>query len=153
MVGGVDSLCRMTLHGFAALELISPVPCRPCDAARNGISIGEAAGLALLERKEGPGRARGGMALLGYGVTSDGYHMSAPHPQGAGAIGAMQAALRRAGLQPRDIDYVNLHGTGTRANDAVEDLAVTAVFGRTFRAAPPRAGPGTRWARPGPPRR
>ena len=125
VVGGVDSLCRMTLHGFAALELISPFPCRPCDADRRGISIGEAAGLALLE----PANGRSGIALLGYGVTSDGYHMSSPHPDGAGAIGAMRAALARAGLSPRDIDYVNLHGTGTRANDAMEDIAVTAVFG------------------------
>ncbi len=123
VVGGADSLCRMTLHGFAALDLISPVPCRPCDAERAGISIGEAAGFALLEREgDGP-------ALLGYGATSDGYHMSAPHPEAAGAIGAMWQALDRAGLAPRDIDYVNLHGTGTRANDAMEDLAVAEVFG------------------------
>ncbi len=123
VVGGADSLCRMTLHGFAALDLISPVPCRPCDAERAGISIGEAAGFALLEREGN------GPALLGYGATSDGYHMSAPHPEAAGAIGAMRQALDRAGLAPRDIDYVNLHGTGTRANDAMEDLAVAEVFG------------------------
>ena len=123
IVGGADSLCRMTLHGFAALDLNSPTPCRPCDAQRAGISIGEAAGFALLEREgDGP-------ALLGYGATSDGYHMSAPHPEAAGAIGAMAQALDRAGLGSRDIDYVNLHGTGTRANDAMEDLAVAEVFG------------------------
>ncbi|MCL2428838.1 MAG: beta-ketoacyl-ACP synthase [Alphaproteobacteria bacterium] len=123
VVGGADTLCRMTLHGFAALELISPEPCRPADAARAGISIGEAAGFALLERRgEGP-------ALLGYGASSDGYHMSAPHPEATGAIAAMRAALDRAGLQPDAIGYVNLHGTGTRQNDAMEDLAVTAVFG------------------------
>ena len=123
VVGGADSLCRMTLHGFAALDLISPVPCRPCDSDRAGISIGEAAGFMLLEREgDGP-------ALLGYGATSDGYHMSTPHPEAAGAIGAMRQALDRAGLVPRDIDYVNLHGTGTRANDAMEDFAVAQVFG------------------------
>ena len=123
VVGGADSLCHMTLHGFAALDLIAPTPCRPCDAERAGISIGEAAGFALLEREgDGP-------VLLGYGATSDGYHMSAPHPEAAGAIGAMMQALDRAGLAPRDIDYVNLHGTGTRANDAMEDLAVAEVFG------------------------
>lgn len=123
VVGGADSLCRMTLHGFAALDLTSPVPCRPCDADRAGISIGEAAGFALLEREgDGP-------ALLGYGATSDGYHMSAPHPEAAGAIRAMRQALDRAGLAPSEIDYVNLHGTGTRANDAIEDLAVAEVFG------------------------
>ncbi|MBV8398227.1 MAG: beta-ketoacyl-[acyl-carrier-protein] synthase family protein [Acetobacteraceae bacterium] len=123
VVGGVDTLCRMTLCGFAALELISPVPCRPCDAERNGLSIGEAAGFALLER-EGDG-----IALLGYGVSSDGYHMSAPHPEAAGAIAAMSAALQRAGLGPDEIDYINLHGTGTKSNDAAEDRGVTEVFG------------------------
>lgn len=123
VVGGVDSLCRMTLQGFAALDLISEEPCRPCDAGRQGISIGEAAGFALLER-DGEG-----VALLGYGATSDGYHMSSPHPEGAGAIGAMRAALGRAGLAPEAIDYINLHGTGTRANDVMEDLAVAEVFG------------------------
>lgn len=123
VVGGVDSLCRMTLQGFAALDLISDAPCRPCDAGRQGISIGEAAGFALLER-EGEG-----VTLLGYGATSDGYHMSSPHPEGAGAIGAMRAALGRAGLAPDAIDYINLHGTGTRANDVMEDLAVSEVFG------------------------
>jgi 3-oxoacyl-[acyl-carrier-protein] synthase-1 len=123
VVGGVDSLCRMTLHGFAALDLISPGPCRPCDAGRSGISIGEAGGFALLER-EGEG-----VALLGYGASSDAYHMSAPHPEGAGAVAAMQEALQRAGLRPADIDYANLHGTGTKANDAMEDIAVSEAFG------------------------
>ncbi len=123
VVGGVDTLCRLTLRGFAALDLASPGPCRPCDAARRGISIGEAAGFALLERGDGP------MRLLGAGATSDGYHMSSPHPLGAGAIGAMQGALAAAGLAPDEVDYVNLHGTGTPANDAMEDAAVTAVFG------------------------
>jgi 3-oxoacyl-[acyl-carrier-protein] synthase-1 len=123
VVGGVDTLCRMTLHGFAALGLISPTPCRPCDAERTGISIGEAAGFALLERGDGPVR------LLGAGTTSDGYHMSAPHPDGAGAAGAMRGALEAAGLTADGVDYVSLHGTGTLANDAMEDAAVTAVFG------------------------
>ncbi len=127
VVGGADSLCRMTLHGFAALELISPGPCRPCGADRTGISIGEAAGFALLERApagDGPH-----LALLGAGASSDGYHMSSPHPEGAGAAAAMRQALASAGLQAEDVDWVNLHGTGTRANDAMEDRAVHAVFG------------------------
>ena len=127
VVGGADSLCRMTLRGFAALELISPDPCRPCAADRAGLSIGEAAGFALLERE--PGAGGGGLALLGTGASSDGHHMSAPHPEGAGAAAAMRAALAAAGLAPADIDYVNLHGTGTPANDAMEDAAVRAVFG------------------------
>ncbi len=123
VVGGVDTLCRLTLRGFASLELISPEPCRPCDAGRTGISVGEAAGFALLECGEGP------LHLLGAGATSDGYHMSSPHPEGAGAIGAMRGALVAAGLAAADVDYVNLHGTATRANDAMEDAAVAAVFG------------------------
>jgi len=132
VVGGADSLCRMTLHGFSALELMSPTPCRPCGAARTGISIGEAAGFALLERADARRRDGGNaprLALLGAGATSDGYHMSSPHPEGIGAVGAMQQALRRAGLSPRDIGWINLHGTGTRANDAMEDAAVASVFG------------------------
>jgi 3-oxoacyl-[acyl-carrier-protein] synthase-1 len=132
VVGGADSLCRMTLQGFAALELISPTACRPCDAARSGISIGEAAGFALLERAEAPRRDGGTgprLALLGAGASSDGYHMSSPHPQGAGAIAAMRQALASAGLAPEAVDWVHLHGTGTRANDAMEDMAVMAVCG------------------------
>ncbi len=132
VVGGADSLCRLTLHGFSALELLSPTPCRPCAADRAGISIGEAAGFALLERADArrrDGRTAPRLALLGAGASSDGYHMSHPHPEGAGASGAMRQALRRAGLAPRDVDWINLHGTGTRANDAAEDLAVASVFG------------------------
>jgi 3-oxoacyl-[acyl-carrier-protein] synthase-1 len=123
VVGGADSLCSMTLRGFGSLELTSPVPCCPCDENRAGISIGEAAGFALLER-DGEG-----VALVGCGASSDGYHMSAPHPEAAGAIAAMRAALSVAALSPGDIDYVNLHGTGTRANDAMEDRAMAEVFG------------------------
>jgi 3-oxoacyl-[acyl-carrier-protein] synthase-1 len=132
VVGGADSLCRMTLHGFAALELISPTPCRPCDADRAGISIGEAAGFALLERIDAPrrdGRSGDRLALLGMGAASDAHHMSAPHPQGAGAVGAMKQALDSARLAPSQVDWVKLHGTGTKANDAMEDLAVFEVFG------------------------
>ncbi len=136
VVGGADSLCRMTLHGFSALELLSPAACRPCGADRTGISIGEAAGFALLERADAPDRVQDGagirMALLGAGASSDGHHMSAPHPEGAGAIAAMKQAL--GGIDPSTVDWVNMHGTGTRANDAVEDLAVSTVFGQTVPA-------------------
>jgi 3-oxoacyl-[acyl-carrier-protein] synthase-1 len=125
VVGGVDTLCFTTLHGFASLELLSPQPCRPCDAMRNGISIGEAAGYALLEPIEVHGD---GLSLLGYGESSDAYHMSTPHPEGRGAACAMRRALASAGLTAHDIDYINLHGTGTRSNDAAEDAAVISVF-------------------------
>ncbi len=129
VVGGADTLCHMTLAGFAALGLISPEPCRPSDAERRGLSIGEAAGLVLLERGPPGDRAENPLALLGYGESSDGYHMSAPHPEALGAIAAMTEALDRAGLAPDEIDYINLHGTGTIANDASEDRAIAAVFG------------------------
>jgi len=128
VVGGVDSLCQTILYGFASLELLARGPCRPCDEERDGLTLGEAAGFALLEKSGGAGHA-GAVALLGYGESCDGYHMSHPHPEGAGAIGAMQGALRRGGLQPGDIDYINLHGTATRANDSIEDNAVNSVFG------------------------
>jgi len=127
IVGGVDTLCLTTLYGFASLQLTSPGPCKPYDAARDGISIGEGAGFALLERAATP--APGSVLLLGAGESSDAYHMSSPHPQGLGAKLAMEAALRAAGLAPDDIDYINLHGTATPANDAAEGRAVAALFG------------------------
>lgn len=126
VVGGVDSLCLTTLHGFNSLELVSRQPCRPWDARRNGISIGEAAGFALLE---GPDACSRGIALLGYGESSDAYHISSPHPQGVGARLAIERALAVASLSPADIDYVNVHGTATRANDVSEDRALASVLG------------------------
>jgi len=128
LVGGVDSLCLTTLYGFASLQLTSATPCRPYDAARNGISIGEGAAFALLERVSAM-PAIGSLLLLGTGESSDAYHMSSPHPEGLGARMAMEAALRSAGLKPGDVDYLNLHGTATPANDAAEGKAVAALFG------------------------
>jgi 3-oxoacyl-[acyl-carrier-protein] synthase I len=125
VVGGVDSLCLTTLYGFRSLELIADDICRPWDAQRAGLSIGEAAAFALLERDPVDARAW----LLGSGESSDGHHMSSPHPEGAGAAAAMRAALAMADLAPRDVDYLNLHGTGTPGNDAAEDHAVGTVFG------------------------
>ena len=125
VVGGVDSLCMTTLYGFKSLELLSPDICRPWDADRKGLSLGEAAAFALLERD----CAQPMGWLLGAGESSDGHHMSSPHPEGAGAAQAMRAALAQAGLRPQDVDYLNLHGTGTPGNDAAEDIAVCTVFG------------------------
>jgi len=125
VVGGVDSLCLTTLYGFSALELVSDRPCRPADVRRNGISIGEAGGFALLERT-----GSGEVALLGYGESTDAYHMSSPHPEGQGAALAMRQALQRAGLTPDCIDYINLHGTATKANDIAEDRAIVGILGK-----------------------
>jgi len=130
LVGGTDSLCLTTLYGFHSLQLSSMAPCRPFDVARDGISIGEAAAFALLERAPGNLDADH-VLLLGVGESSDAYHMSAPHPEGLGAKRAMQAALAAASLEPGEIDYINLHGTGTPSNDRSESQAVTSIFGPT----------------------
>jgi len=122
IVIGVDSLCLTSLYGFEALELLSRQPARPMDADRDGLSIGEGAGLLLLERDaEGP-------RLLGYGESSDAVSMSTPPPDGSGAAQAMRGALSRAGLQPSEIGFVKLHGTATRINDLTEATALSAVF-------------------------
>ncbi len=128
VVGGVDSLCLTTLYGFNSLGLTSRAPCRPYDMERDGISIGEGAGFALLEKTLAQPADRA-MLLLGVGESCDAYHMSTPHPEGLGAKLAMQHALDAAGLAPADIDYINLHGTATKANDASEDKAVCELFG------------------------
>ena len=124
IVAGVDTLCGSVLFGFNSLELIAPAPCRPFDAARQGISIGEAAGFALLERSTGTTCPR----LIGYGESSDAWHMSTPHPQGAGARRALADAFMRSGREPADIDYINLHGTATVKNDEVEAKVVAELF-------------------------
>ena len=126
VVGGVDTLCLSTLYGFNSLQLVSNEICRPYDIHRKGINIGEAAGFALLEsEKEGHGKVK----FKGYGESSDAYHMSTPHPQGEGAINAMNKALLRAGIVASDIDYINLHGTATRSNDAAEAQGLLHLFG------------------------
>jgi 3-oxoacyl-[acyl-carrier-protein] synthase-1 len=127
VVGGVDSLCLTTLYGFHSLQLMARTACRPFDLRRDGLSIGEAAAFALLERASGQEDAK--VLLLGAGESSDAHHMSSPHPDGAGARAAMRRALDAAGLEPRDVDYINLHGTGTPSNDSAESVAVSALFG------------------------
>jgi 3-oxoacyl-[acyl-carrier-protein] synthase-1 len=131
VVGGVDTLCQSVLYGFAALGLVSPTPCRPFDRRRNGISIGEAAGFALLERRDELADDRRGAAglLLGHGEANDAFHMSSPHPEGLGAELALDAALARAGLEGSAVDYVNLHGTASPKNDEVEAALVARRYG------------------------
>jgi 3-oxoacyl-[acyl-carrier-protein] synthase I len=129
VVGGVDSLCLTTLYGFQSLQLTSRGPCKPFDATRDGISISEAAAFALLERLPNSVDADE-VTLLGVGESSDAYHMSSPQPEGLGARAAILAALDTADLRPDDIDYINLHGTGTLSNDSAESRAVASVFGK-----------------------
>ena len=131
LVGGVDTLCGSVLFGFNALELVSPEPCKPFDAQRRGLSLGEAGGFAVLERMD-DGEA--GLQLRGYGESSDAHHMSTPHPQGLGAQYAMRDALERARVDAADIGYLNLHGTATPANDKVEAFAIGVMFPDTLHA-------------------
>lgn len=125
LCGGVDSLCKLTLNGFSSLEAVSTERCNPFSINRNGINIGEAAVVFLMTR-EGRGDHR--IALLGAGASSDAHHISAPEPSGRGAQQAMQKALDNAKLNATDINYLNLHGTATQHNDAMESLAVNALF-------------------------
>ena len=126
LVGGVDTLCGSVLFGFNSLGLVSSGPARPFDVARDGLSLGEAGGYALLERTTSEDASP---RLLGYGESSDAHHMSAPHPEGLGALQAMRQALARAGVEADEVDHLNLHGTATPANDAVEARAVAELFG------------------------
>ena len=131
IVGGVDTLCDSVLYGFNSLQLVSKDPCRPFDIARSGLSLGEGAGFAILERTiEGDNVETYTPRLIGYGESSDAHHMSAPHPEGLGAQRALDDALARAGIVASDVDYINLHGTASQQNDAVE----AAMIARTFAA-------------------
>jgi 3-oxoacyl-[acyl-carrier-protein] synthase-1 len=123
VAGGVDTLCAFTVAGFAALESVSATRCNPLSQNRNGINIGEGAALFLVTREPAA------VALRGWGESSDGHHMSAPDPTGAGARLAIERALLRAGVAVAEIDYVNLHGTATVQNDAMEARVVYALFG------------------------
>ncbi|WP_353741941.1 beta-ketoacyl-[acyl-carrier-protein] synthase family protein [Pseudomonas fluorescens] len=125
LCGGVDTLCKLTLNGFSALEAVSEQRCNPFSVNRNGINIGEAAVLFLMTKRAGDSQA---IALLGSGASSDAHHISAPEPSGRGALQAMRKALGRANLQPLQIAYLNLHGTATQHNDAMESQAVATLF-------------------------
>ncbi len=122
IAGGCDSLCKLTVNGFASLESVSHDLCNPMSRNRRGINVGEGAALFLMTKGPAP------VALLGAGASSDAHHISSPDPSGAGAMAAMRAALRDAGMGPERIGYLNLHATATPKNDAMESLATTAVF-------------------------
>ncbi|MFK7605192.1 MULTISPECIES: beta-ketoacyl-[acyl-carrier-protein] synthase family protein [unclassified Pseudomonas] len=125
LCGGVDSLCGLTLNGFSALDAVSDERCKPFSVNRQGINIGEAAALFIMSKHPAGTQT---IALLGAGASSDAHHISAPEPSGRGAAQAMHKALKRAGLQPANIGYLNLHGTATQHNDAMESHAVAQVF-------------------------
>jgi len=131
LAGGVDSLNRIVLNGFNSLNLVSPDGCRPFDAERKGMSVGEGAGVLVLESEE-HAQARGARVrawLAGRGNTCDAYHVSAPQPEGRGLGQAMRLAIEGAGLAPAAVDYINAHGTGTADNDPAEAKAICALFG------------------------
>lgn len=136
LCGGVDSLCKLTLNGFGALDAVSNERCNPFSVNRNGINIGEAAVLFLMTK------APAAIALLGSGASCDAHHISAPEPTGRGALQAMRKALASANVQPGQIGYLNLHGTATQHNDAMESLAVASLFpdGVTCSSTKPMSG-------------
>ncbi|MGA2411584.1 MAG: beta-ketoacyl-ACP synthase, partial [Candidatus Binataceae bacterium] len=123
IAGGADTICRMTLNGFTSMEALARDYCNPFSRNRDGINIGEGAAVFLMSHQPSP------IALLGVGESSDAYHVSAPDPEGTGAARAMRRALEHAKLAPQDISYINLHGTATELNDAMEARAVAEVFG------------------------
>jgi 3-oxoacyl-[acyl-carrier-protein] synthase II len=131
VTGGTESLCRMTFAGFNALHALSLEPCRPFDRRRSGLSLGEGAAIMIVESAERASRrgARVHAELIAYGNSADAHHLTAPHPDGTGAILAMRRALARAGVGAEQIDYINAHGTGTPLNDTIEATAIRAVFG------------------------
>lgn len=132
LVGGADTLCLSVLHGFHSLQLVSESKCRPFDKDRDGINLGEGAGFALLTRSEDANEVKA--HLLGYGESSDAHHMSHPHPEGLGAKLAIEQALSASGLNPEQIDYINLHGTASRANDDIEGKLISTMFGNNTKA-------------------
>ena len=131
LAGGVDSLTSVLINGFNSLMLVAPDGCRPFDADRKGMSVGEGAGVLVLESPE-HARARGARTraeVVGHGASCDAHHATSPHPDGDGLLAAMERALSDAGLAPGDVDYVNAHGTGTRDNDLSEGKAMARLFG------------------------
>lgn len=135
IVGGADELSKIPSSGFWSLSVKSPALCKPFDRDRQGLNLGEGAGIAILERKASAiqrGRSTN-LEVAGFGAAADGYHLTAPHPEGLGIELAIRAALADAGIQPEQIDFVNAHGTATRENDRIEGNALARVFGPSVR--------------------
>ncbi|MEB2283627.1 MAG: hypothetical protein B6D46_15275 [Polyangiaceae bacterium UTPRO1] len=131
LAGGTESMCRTIFAGFNALKALSLEPCRPFDRRRSGLSLGEGAAILVIESAEHAARRRACVhaAILGYGMSADAHHLTAPHPEGVGAALAMERALARAGVAAAEVGYVNAHGTGTPLNDGIEAAAIERVFG------------------------
>jgi 3-oxoacyl-(acyl-carrier-protein) synthase len=139
LAGGADALCLMTILGFTSLRLLSAAPCRPFDKDRDGLNLGEAGAFLVLERED-DARRRGARIHAWFGggkITCDAFHMTAPSPSGDAVVQAMQGALQEAGLSPRDVSYVNAHGTATPSNDRAEALALMRVFAEAGAPPPP----------------
>jgi 3-oxoacyl-[acyl-carrier-protein] synthase II len=139
LAGGYDTMCEFTFAGFNSLQAVTPTRCRPFDKARDGLVLGEGAGLLILEDAE-HAAARGAEVLgevIGYGASSDAFHSTRPDPEAKGAVAAIRTALASAGLTPSDIDYINAHGTATPYNDLMEARAIAEVFGTNGRASVP----------------
>jgi 3-oxoacyl-[acyl-carrier-protein] synthase-1 len=134
VAGGTDALSKFTLNGFNSLMILDAQPCRPFDAGRNGLNLGEGAGFVVLvsDRVKKEERAKSETFVSGYGNTNDAFHQTASSPEGRGSFGAMQKALAMSALSPNDIDYINLHGTGTLNNDLSEGTAVTRLYGDQY---------------------
>jgi 3-oxoacyl-[acyl-carrier-protein] synthase II len=130
ITGGSDALCQLTYSGFNSMRVVDKDRCRPFDKNRTGLSLGESAGILILEELE-YAKNRGAKIyceFLGYGLSGDAYHMTTPHPKGKGAIQAIREALKNAKIKPDDVDYINAHGTATPFNDETETLAIKEVF-------------------------
>jgi 3-oxoacyl-[acyl-carrier-protein] synthase II len=138
LTGGVEPMCRTTFAAFNALKSVDPKTCRPFDKNRAGLSLGEAAAIMVLEELDAAQNrdAKIYAELLGYGITCDSFHMTAPDENASGAVRSMQAALKDSGLSIDDIDYINAHGTATPVNDAMETKAIKEVFGKCAYSTP-----------------
>ena len=148
LTGGYDALCHLTFAGFDSLQALSPSPCRPFDAGRDGLTLGEGAAVLALESLDSA-RGRGAEIIgeiIGYGASTDNHHLTQPHPEGNAALAAMNAACASAGLTPEQIDYVNAHGTATPQNDAAEAAAINAWAGPRAATLPVSSTKG--WHRP-----
>ncbi len=134
IAGGTDALSKFTLNGFNSLMILDSQPCRPFDAGRSGLNLGEGAGFVVLisDRVKKEEQFRSGAYVNGFGNTNDAFHQTASSPEGRGSFGAMQKALAMAALNPQEIDYINLHGTGTLNNDLSEGTAITRMYGDQY---------------------